>query len=750
MAKYKVQGPDGAIHVFEGPDDATPQQIEAFASQHFSAPQPAAIDFSGPDDDVRAAIAKLPAQDQDKALRQWAKSAIAREREKGFKPGPTPAKGIPIIGQYLDEAAAGVDSVLNTVTMGRVGRPYDEALAFQRERDRQSVAADPAAATIGRLATGIVTGAPLFAGTAGAMAPAATMAGRALQGAVRATRITPAATLAGRVGQGLGIGAGVGAIEGFGAGEGSVGDRIQKAGDTAKFGAVVGGALPVVGAAATRALGAAQEHIVPRVVQYTRGVDEAADTILANKIRQAGQTPASVRADLAQGQQRARLDSNSRATLPETIADTTDTTRRLLGSVYRSGGEAGDFVSTQLQNRQRGINGLFTRLTGQGPDGQGQRVVDATERALRIKSAGTALQTERRVRAELRQQADDLYSQARQAQEAFDLDPVLARFEQEAAQNYGSVRTTLLRALNLFRPRDGQMAPDNLTRFDRAKRALDDLIEQAQRQGRGANTVRQLTEFKRGLLDAVEGVTDGQPTRNLLYRQARETYGTNAENVEAINLGRAALRENSEISAEQFRDLTTGQQQLFRIGFLESLRNSLGSKKPGDDITRLFQTNRVRQLMTEIIPRSRGQNAVFTDRAERFGDIITREGRMVQTRNQTLGNSATAQRQADDMEFAGQTLANMYNRFRQAPTLFNMGVEAIGTAVQRVFGYRQDVSLALARRLLETDQTTRDQILRRLANRRPGGLAMLSENLDRANQTLIGATVDPEYAELAE
>ena len=38
MAKYRVQGPDGAIHLFEGPDDATPAQVEAFAAQTFGAP----------------------------------------------------------------------------------------------------------------------------------------------------------------------------------------------------------------------------------------------------------------------------------------------------------------------------------------------------------------------------------------------------------------------------------------------------------------------------------------------------------------------------------------------------------------------------------------------------------------------------------------------------------------------------------------------------------------------------------------
>lgn len=35
MARYRVQGPDGAIHVFEGPDGASPAQVEAFAAQTF-------------------------------------------------------------------------------------------------------------------------------------------------------------------------------------------------------------------------------------------------------------------------------------------------------------------------------------------------------------------------------------------------------------------------------------------------------------------------------------------------------------------------------------------------------------------------------------------------------------------------------------------------------------------------------------------------------------------------------------------
>jgi len=33
MARYQVQGPDGAMHIIEGPDGAKPEDIEAFAAQ---------------------------------------------------------------------------------------------------------------------------------------------------------------------------------------------------------------------------------------------------------------------------------------------------------------------------------------------------------------------------------------------------------------------------------------------------------------------------------------------------------------------------------------------------------------------------------------------------------------------------------------------------------------------------------------------------------------------------------------------
>jgi len=49
MARYRVQGPDGAIHVFEGPDNAKPADIEAFAAQTFGKQQASAAPMPAPE-----------------------------------------------------------------------------------------------------------------------------------------------------------------------------------------------------------------------------------------------------------------------------------------------------------------------------------------------------------------------------------------------------------------------------------------------------------------------------------------------------------------------------------------------------------------------------------------------------------------------------------------------------------------------------------------------------------------------------
>lgn len=711
----EVEAPDGSVVEF--PDGTSDEVMAQAMHRTFGGPLP--IDFSRPREEVRAAIAKLPYPEQKRAHDRWADERVRRiYAGSGFTPHSSLARGIPIVGSLLDEASAGIQGALHGLT-GR-GQTYDEALAEARAYERAAAAVNPAETAAGHLLGGIATGGPLL------------------------SRLTPAATLMGRIGQGTVLGAGLGAAEGFGSGEGSFGDRLGQAGSGAKTGAVIGTALPVAGAALTRGVGAARDYIGPTVTRLIRGPEEAADAILANRIAREGSSPAAKRLDLQRGQaEAARLDSNSYATLPETIADTSDAMRRLTGSIYRQGGEAGNYVRDVLTRRQRGPENPFApRDPNAPPEGQMARVMDATERALLIRSANTAHRTERQIMAEQAREGRRLYEQAKQKQEPFDIQGVLDALALQAQQYPGPFRARLLRALGLFRDDSPQrMAVNTIERFDAAKKALDDMIETAQRQGQG-NMVRELTGFKNALLERVHlPDANGNPTINKAYWEARQAWGTAAANREAIELGRQALREGSEVSVEQYRDLTRGQQQLFRIGFLESLRNALGTRRPGNDITQLFQQQRVRDLLSAIIPRSKDAGGVFANRPERFGDLLNREQRMVQTANEVLGNSKTAQRQVDDMAFAGDALASMWNRFRGSPSLFNMGIEAIGVGIQKVFGYRQDVALAMARRLLETDPAVRNQILRRLARRGgPDRFARFADYLDRSINTLIGAS----------
>lgn len=699
---------------------AASQKVSAVKDPSVLAQLDYGLDLSKPDDEIRKGIASLPETEKQKAHDIWADYRVTKLRNAGFDQHPDPAVGIPLIGGLLDEATAGIQSGLNALTDGHLGAPYDESLAFERARQRQAEAARPAEAAAGQLAAGAVAAGPIFG------------------------RISPAQTLIGRVGQGAALGGAVGAEEGFARGEGGVGERLNAAKAGASGGATIGGVLPIGGALATRAIGAAADTFAPTMTRFRAGPEEAADEILSRRLAREGSSPAQKRLDLQRGQAvDARLNANSSATLPETLADTSDQMQRLTGSLYRQGGEAGNFIRENLEGRQRGTANPFSpRAPNSDPDGQAARVMDATERALLIRSSSTARQTERQIAEDQARRGRQLYDQARQNSETFDLQPALDGMALRAQDYGGEFRNALNRAISLFRNEFPQRrAVDNITRFDASKKALDDMIEGAQRQGQG-NLVRELTQFKNSLLDSVHRVdANGNPTANLVYREARQTWGTAAENREAIDVGRGALRNGSEIGAENYRELSPGQQQLFRLGFLESLRNALSQKRPGNDITQLFQQARVRELMNEIIPRPNGRNAVFANRAERFGNLLNREERMVQTRNTVLGNSATGRNLQDDAAFGGDALAGMWNRFRQSPSLFNIGVEAIGTGIQKIFGYRQDVAVALARRLLEQDPTARNQILRRLRSRGgPGRVQQLVDHIDRSSLSLAGAT----------
>tara|TARA_R110000772_G_scaffold25515_6_gene66496 strand:+ start:343 stop:1737 length:1395 start_codon:yes stop_codon:yes gene_type:complete len=422
--------------------------------------------------------------------------------------------------------------------------------------------------------------------------------------------------------------------------------------------------------------------------------------------------------DINVGQRAQHMGPNSVGQLPETLADRSNSLQRLAGTVYRQGGRGGEVVADSLTRRQRGPANLYDRggnvQTNQiGQRGQARDMYEQFERALRVRTSDTPAQTVSRLRQEASAEGNQLYGAAMQNQQPF-------RIEEEVAdalrrsQDMGAtpIGRSLRKAARYFMgsptsPRGHQMSP--LERFDTAKKALDDDIGAAVSSNKG-NLARELTEFKNRMLTRVD---DSNPD----YATARSAWGGKKEQQEAVEMGRAAFKENSEITADAYRALSVPLQRLFRVGMLDAQRAMTRTANPGTDVSRLFQQQRVVELMREVIPNSQRANDVFGNRSGRFGEYVNRQGRMAQTRNTAMGGSPTARNQLDDNAEAIRTLSQVWDQFRQNPSITRMLMDGVGVLGNRYLGFREDVSVQIARRLMQMNPEAQIRYLQGLEQR---------------------------------
>jgi hypothetical protein len=748
-----------------------------------------AIDFNRPVEAVRADIAKLPQGQRELALPQWADAFVAKEKQDAAKPSwwrPMPnsvhttsddavrsvARGT-FFGPFLDEITAGSQQALYELTGGRVGSPYDEALAYQRARDRAADQAAPGTTTALKIAGGV-------AGGVGALRnPGA--AGAIVGGPLAAWQ--PAATLPRQVAQGAATGGLYGQVAGFGNAEGGVDQRMQGMVEGATMGAGIGAVLPPAVAAVGKGLSTVGEAVSPQVARFnawrnqpastpgarvgmsaqafddvpsgaggasTAGADAAAEQIIANQLTRANVPVNRLMQQLTEADEAARFygggTSASRAQNVLAPVDLDPSLQRLAGSVFRKQPEAASEMIAFGSARQTGQTpklplsknaGLPTRRTmaqaqpDDRPMGQYERVRDGLKRALVIQDkdfhghAANAYRTEKQIIAANKAESVPVYKNAYKAAEGVDLrptlSPIMQRWGESLIDEPAPVAAQLQKAMRLVeRALSPEGRKSHLERADKVKQWLDDQIDRAftSTNGRQRYLGGRLTEFKNEMVAALDSIPKAGP----LYAKARGVFSSNMESLEALNLGRSVFKEDGDVVADQFKALTApGLQKLARLGVLDGFEKLMGRQKRSADITQMFENPRIQGILQEVIPRTETATgrvkagSTFSNRPERFGQFLGNEKDMIRTRDEVFGNSKTQQRSVDDAAF--EDLNNIVEQFKGSPSATQMGFQFVQSVLNRTFGMRADTATSISRMLFTADPAERARVLQAIEAR---------------------------------
>lgn len=234
------------------------------------------------------------------------------------------ARGVPFAGEYLDEAAGALASAAG-------GPPASIGAERVRLAQEGYEAANPTAALVGQVGAGLVGGAAMGLGAAGA-------ATRLAPGAIATiARYVPQSML-GQVLAGLGIGAAGGAVEGAVSGYGAGG--MEEAGRRAQVGGAIGGAVgaaaPLVSRAASNVVEAVRGRPTAEAARGMGGSPEAVEIV--GRMLQ-NDDPA---------QAAARVASAGRGAM---VADAGPATQGLLDTAIQRAGPGGRVAREAIERR---------------------------------------------------------------------------------------------------------------------------------------------------------------------------------------------------------------------------------------------------------------------------------------------------------------------------------------------------------------------------------------------------------------
>lgn len=434
--------------------------------------------------------------------------------------------------------------------------------------------------------------------------------GAASAGLTFSRALAPNAGLAARSLASAGDSAAMGALAGFGEGNG-VGDRLGNAAQGGAIGFGVGGVAPsafsLIGQAASPILSNIRARVNP---------EGFARTQVGRAVVESGQNPQ----QLADAVAAAGREGQGMFTLADAMGNAG---QRMLSSTTRAPGAGRTAVVDFLDGRQAG---------------QGRRISNALAEG--FDSPQTAAQVEARMTSARNTAADAEFGAVRADANPVDLTRAIARIDDTLTPGVNQIVTpqsniandSIEAALDGVRRRltDGRSNLTDFTAVQRVRGDLSDQVEAARRAGQG-NRARLLGQVLREMDTAMEAASAG-------HRQANANFAQASRNIEAVDQGRtAALRGRTEDTIPQFRGLTPEGQQAFRSGYVDPLISQTQGAA--------FGVNKARPLINDAFA---DEAAVMAPGNQLMQSRIGRENTMFQTRNAALGNSKTAENLADD------------------------------------------------------------------------------------------------------
>jgi len=177
----------------------------------------------------------------------------------------------------------------------------------------------------------------------------------------------------------------------------------------------------------------------------------------------------------------------------------------------------------------------------------------------------------------------------------------------------------------------------NMKTLDAVKRGMDHII-QSERQADGSLTQRG-REVYLVREQFLKDVDDINPT----YKKARETWAGEAAADDALNTGKNFDKfTNPEDLRDVVSAMTEPEKEFLRIGVANRLREKIGNLSVrGDEAKALLNTPFAKERLKIVFPSE--------DSAMRYIERVELERRMFETKLNTLGNSATANRVAEDV-----------------------------------------------------------------------------------------------------